>query len=95
MKARKDWPQWAQDHFPETHHQAVGFEQMEWHYAMHMTFLVVAATRIEGAWAAYGGPVPGMRHDQEHEGPLHTGDKLSEDVARVMFPHLDFLPYDR
>jgi hypothetical protein len=91
---RKEWPDWAQAHFPDTHLKAAGWEAMEWHYPLHRRVLVVAHTRIEGAWSAYCDVVPGWRHDQEHEEVLRHGDKVGEKVARVMFPFLDFLPYD-
>jgi len=90
---REEWPDWAKTHFPLPGDKDP-WTAMEWHYPLHMRVLVVAHTRVEGAWCAYCGPVPGWRHTEEHEGVLLHGDKLSEPVARVMFPHLDFLFYD-
>jgi hypothetical protein len=34
-----------------------------------------------------------VRHDLEVEGVLRHGDKLSEDVARAIFPVLAPIPY--
>ena len=57
--------------------------------------LVVAKTRIEGTWAAYCDAVPGNNHDIERLAVLENGDKLTEEVARVLFPMFDDLPYAR
>ena len=64
-------------------------------HALAREVLVVACTRIEGTWAAYCGAVPGHNHDIEHNAVLANGDKLMEDVARVLFPTFDDLPYAR
>lgn len=63
--------------------------------ALHTQVLVVAQTRIEGSWACYCGPVPGLRHDQEYQRVLEEGDKVPEDVARTLFPDFVDLPYAR
>lgn len=55
--------------------------------------LVVAKTRIEGAWAAYCDAVPGQNHDREHEEVLRHGSKLLEEWARPLFPELEGVPY--
>ena len=57
--------------------------------------LVVAKTRIEGSWAAYCDAVPGMFHDKEYDAVLRRGDKLMEEIARVLFPEFKDLPYAR
>ena len=57
--------------------------------------LVVARTRIEGTWAAYCDAVPGNNHDVERHAVLENGDKLLEEVARVLFPMFKDLPYAR
>ena len=57
--------------------------------------LVVAQTRVEGTWAAYCDSVPGMYHDKEYDAVLRRGDKLMEEVARVLFPMFKDLPYAR
>lgn len=61
--------------------------------ALHRNVLVVAHTRIEGAWAAYCGPVLGNNHEEEYHNVLREGDKISENLARVMFPIFEGLPY--
>ena len=55
--------------------------------------LVVAETRIEGTWAAYCDAVPGMFHDKEYDAVLRRGDKLMEEIARIIFPVFADLPY--
>jgi hypothetical protein len=60
---------------------------------LHRNVMCVARTRVEGAWAAYCGPVPGMNHASEYQLVLVDGDKLSEDRARVLFPQFEGIPY--
>jgi hypothetical protein len=60
--------------------------------ALAMRVLAVATTRVEGAWCAYIDAVPGQRHRDEYQAVLDHGEKLREDIARVMFPRID-LPY--
>ncbi len=55
--------------------------------------LVVAKTRIEGAWKAYIDAVPGELHTAEIQEVLDDGDELREDIARILFPEFDDLPY--
>jgi hypothetical protein len=55
--------------------------------------LAVAQTRIEGTWAAYCDAVPGYDHDNEQAAVLLHGGKLSERVARILFPEFADLPY--
>lgn len=61
--------------------------------AIHRVFLLVSVTRIEGAWACYGTPVPGMRHDEEFELWRTEGDKTPEAIARAAFPDFEGVPY--
>ena len=61
--------------------------------ALHMNVIVVAKTRVEGHWAAYCGPVPGMNHRQEFQEVLSNGDKLPEAVALALFPVFEGIPY--
>ncbi len=61
--------------------------------ALASTALCVAQTRIEGAWSAYCKGVPGMDHREEQHEVLKTGDKLSEDLARAIFPYFENIPY--
>ena len=56
--------------------------------------LCVAETRVEGAWAAYCGSVPWDSPTQK-ESVLNCGTKLPEDVARVVFPRFEGVPYAR
>ncbi len=61
--------------------------------ALHREVLVMAHTRQERAWCAYCFPVPGMNHDNEVYLWRENGEKLEEDIARVMFPVFTDLPY--
>ncbi len=62
-------------------------------HALSSRVLAVARTRIEGTWAAYCDAVPGHDHDREQGAVLSNGDKLPEEVARVLFPGFEDLPY--
>ena len=62
-------------------------------HALARRVLVVARTRIEGTWSAYCDAVPGDNHLMERDAVLANGDKLIEEVARVLFPILDGTPY--
>lgn len=63
-------------------------------HALAMRVLTVAKTRIEGSWAAYIDSVPGECHEGEAEDVLRHGDKLPENVARILFPEFTDLPYE-
>ena len=63
--------------------------------ALSMTVLVVAKTRIEGAWRAYADAVPGFHHELEWERVLGYGTKVPEEIGRAIFPELDGVPYAR
>jgi hypothetical protein len=62
-------------------------------HALSMRVLVVATSRVEGAWCAYCDAVPGMTHSNEYQDVLDHGDKLGEEVARAMFPEFEGVPY--
>ena len=62
-------------------------------YALSSKVLVVAKTRIEGSWSAYCDAVPGNKHDIEFDAVLSHGSKIPEEVARVLFPMFDEIPY--
>ncbi len=62
-------------------------------HALACKVLVVAQTRIEGTWSAYCDAVPGDKHSAEWPAVLANGDKLMEEVARVLFPEFNELPY--
>lgn len=57
-----------------------------------MRVLAVAVERYEG-WAAYVDAVPGMKHSEEWEAVSRVGDKLPEEVARLLFPSFRGQPY--
>jgi len=61
--------------------------------ALASRVLVVANTRVEGAWCAYCDAVPGNNHDLEQDDVRNHGDKLDESLARVLFPEFHQLPY--
>jgi len=61
-------------------------------HALAADVLAVATTRVEGAWCAYIAAVAGIRHDEEYQAVLRTGEKLPERIAKVLFPGCD-LPY--
>lgn len=61
--------------------------------ALARRVLVVANTRIEGAWNAYIDAVPGENHDREWEEVKSHGAKLPEQVARSLFPDFEGVPY--
>lgn len=87
------WPTWAIEHFPDDPQSAREWQPITWRYPLHRQVMVVATTRIEGAWKAYCAPVPGISHDQE-EGPvLDHGCDIGERVALVLFPHMKGIPY--
>ena len=62
-------------------------------HALASKVLVVAKTRVEGTWAAYCDAVPGDNHEAESISVLENGDKLMEEVARVLFPEFKDIPY--
>lgn len=64
-------------------------------HALASKVLVVARTRIEGTWAAYCDAVPGFNHATEYDEVLKHGDKLMEEIARVLFPIFKDIPYAR
>ncbi len=86
-------PEWAVKHFPKTPEEAKDWKPQQAHRALHRCVLAAAQTRIEGAWAAYIRDVPGMNHDNEFNNVLKEGDKLREDIARIMFPQFKGIPY--
>ena len=62
-------------------------------HALANKVLAVAATRVEGTWVAYCDAVPGDKHTAEANAVLANGDKLMEEVARVLFPIFADIPY--
>ena len=57
--------------------------------------LVVAVSRIEGAWRAYVGAVPGENHTLEWAEIRRSGATLPETVALAIFPEFAGVPYAR
>lgn len=77
----------------EKHFAQTNFHPYQRHYALAMRVLAVATTRVEGTWCAYCDAVPGNHHDYEMSEVLDHGDKLGEEVARVLFPEMEGVPY--
>lgn len=53
--------------------------------------IAVAVQRLDspGAWRAYIGAVPGIRHSDEIQEVAAHGNALEEKVARAVFPEFD------
>lgn len=81
------------EHFPENPEQAKNWVPIVHRHELSMVVVAVARTRIEGAWGAYIDAVPGYDHDAEQDKVLSNGTKLREDVARVLFPEFEGVPY--
>lgn len=90
-------PLWAIQHFPQPGNaEEIGaWKPYVVHRALHMCVLCAATTRVEGVWTAYCRNVPGSCHMAEVQRVLDDGDKLSEPVARAMFPEFHRVPYGR
>ena len=79
--------------FPTTPNEAKNWGPYIRIHELASQVLAVAETRIEGAWSAYCDAVPGNNHQVEYELVLRRGAKLSEHVARALFPELEEVPY--
>ena len=79
--------------FPETKEEDHKWRRVVLVKALHRQVLVVARTRIEGAWAAYCFPVPGMNHAGEIYLWETEGAKLEQKFAEAMFPSFAKLHY--
>ena len=90
---RKDRREFWAVHFPKTPKEASTWEPYRTRRALATHVLVVAKTRVEGAWAAYIGDVPGVSHRFEWQLVEKQGTKLSERVARAIFPEFEGVPY--
>ena len=89
----KSLPEPWRTHFPKSVEEAQAFlPHTEWR-ALAPRVLVVAKTRVECAWAAYIDAVPGRNHDEEAGEVLDYGAKLPEEVARLLFPRFEGVPY--
>lgn len=80
-------------HFPKSTEEAQTFKPIVRRRALARRVLVAARTRVECAWAAYIDAVHGHDHDYEVRAVLDHGDKLPEEVARVLFPQFKEVPY--
>ena len=79
--------------FPTTLEEAEVWRPKIRRRMLHSQVMAIAKTRIEGMWAAYAFPVPGINHDDEEYLWRTEGVKLPAAVARVMFPDFAELPY--
>lgn len=84
--------------FPETPDEAKEWEtepqpRYEQKSALATKVLCVAHTRIEGAWSAFIDAVPGINHSNEMEAVFRHGTKLPEEIARLLFPLFEGVPY--
>ena len=79
--------------FPETQEEADTWAPVLTYKALHSRVLLVAKTRIEGAWAAYCVPVPGRSHEEEKHLWENEGVKLDVKLARAAFPQFEDVPY--
>ena len=55
--------------------------------ALDSKVLVVAIEGEASDWSAYIGSVKGYDHEEEWLGAYHYGNKLSEKIARTIFPN--------
>jgi hypothetical protein len=53
--------------------------------ALHSQVLVIAVKGDVNDWTAYIGPVPGIDHDIEEDLVLINGNKLTVDIAKMLF----------
>jgi hypothetical protein len=83
------------NHFPAQGAAVADWKPLVFWRPLAARVLIVARTRIEGAWCAYIDAVPGHDHRHEYEAVLETGAKLEETLARVLFPWFDEIPYAR
>jgi hypothetical protein len=86
-------PEPLRSHFPKSREEAISWQPITRYRALACDVLVVARTRVECAWAAYIGSVPGVNHRSEWQEVLRHGDKLPEAVARAVFPEFAKVPY--
>jgi hypothetical protein len=80
-------------YFPETPEEAETWIKTTRVYPLASRVLIVANTRIEGAWCCYADAVQGMDHQYEYQEVLATGSKVSERIARAVFPEFEGIPY--
>ena len=61
--------------------------------ALDSRVIVVAKEGGCADWAAYIGAVPGFNHDKEWYEVASNGSKVSEEMAKLLFPDFDDLVY--
>lgn len=86
--------------FPDDNYLRSGESHKTWkkefrREMLHNSVMVLAVTRIEGAWKAYCFPVEGRDHDLEMGFWKYSGQQISENVARAIFPYFEGVPYAR
>lgn len=95
LRDETELPSHIRNHFPTTSHEVRSWEPIRDHRALSRTVLVAMKTRVECAWAAYIGDVPGRDHDAEWQSILRIGTKLPEATARTLWPYMAKVPYAR
>jgi len=79
--------------FPEPGEAAKDWQPQVMRHALACDIMIVAQSRIEGAWKAYVAVVSGYDHNQESGAVLATGTPMMEEHARAFFPYLEDVPY--
>ena len=64
-------------------------------YTALATRVLVVAVQREIGWCAYCDEVAGINHSQEFRAVIAEGVKLSEDIARAIFPQFSKIFYER
>jgi hypothetical protein len=86
-------PEPWRSHFPKSSEEAQNWRPIVRQHALASCVLAVARTRREATWCAYIDAVPGHDHDDEADEVLSCGAKLLEEIARVLFPFFNDVPY--
>lgn len=81
--------------FPETSDETANWDKTLRSKALARRVLAVAITRVEGTWKAYCDAVPGRNHANEYHAVLAEGLALPENLALVIFPQFEGIPYAR
>jgi hypothetical protein len=89
----KTLPEPWRSHFAKNSDESRNWKPHITRTALASRVLVVATTRIECAWSAYCDGVEGMDHDKEFYPVIKQGSKLSEHIARAIFPQFKSVPY--
>ena len=69
------------------------FKPVRARYSLGPNVMVVARTRIEGAWSAYCAAVQGQSISHDEKFTLDNGSKLPEKIARAIFEPFEELKY--